>query len=108
MIFSYYDAVRELVGIENIIGGNINGPISKIEFIEGFTNLPTEEQIQAKIIELQNDYDAKSYVRERASQYPSIQDVVVALAEKEEGNSAMWQEITAQRVKVKAKYPKPE
>ena len=53
MIVSYYDAVRELVGIENLIGGNVNGPLSKIEFVEGFTNLPTEEQIQSKISELQ-------------------------------------------------------
>jgi len=53
MIVSYYDAVKEIVGIDNMIGGNINGPISNIEFIEGFTDLPTEEQIQSKMSELQ-------------------------------------------------------
>ena len=69
---------------------------------------PTEEAIQTKIIELQAEYDSKQYQRDRASQYPSITDVVVALAEKEEGNDAMWQEITAQRAKVKSDNPKPE
>ena len=54
------------------------------------------------------EHEALQYQRDRASAYPSIQDVVVALAEKEEGNDTMWQEITAQRAKVKADNPKPE
>lgn len=51
---SYYEIVQELVGEENVIWGNANGPLSKINFKEGFTDLPTEEQIQAKLVELQN------------------------------------------------------
>ena len=54
------------------------------------------------------EYNSKKYKRDRAEQYPSIQDVVVALAEKEEGDDTMWQEITAKRQKVKADNPKPE
>lgn len=73
---------------------------------EGLT-LPTEEQIQAKLTELQTEYDSKQYQRDRAVAYPSITDVVVALAEKEEGDDTMWQEITTQRAKVKADIPKP-
>ena len=73
---------------------------------EGKT-LPSQEEIDAKREELQADYDSKQYQRDRASQYPSITDVVVALAEKEEGNDTAWQEITAQRAKVKADNPKP-
>ena len=53
------------------------------------------------------EWNATQYQRDRASQYPSIQDVVVALAEKEEGDDTMWQEITAQRTKVKSDNPKP-
>ena len=71
-------------------------------------NVPSESAIQVKITELQADYDSKQYQRDRAEQYPSIQDVVVALAEKEEGDDTMWQEITAQRAKVKSDNPKPE
>jgi len=69
---------------------------------------PTEQELVAKIAELQAEYDSKQYQRDRAEQYPSIADVVVALAEKEEGDDTMWQEITAQRAKVKADNPKPE
>lgn len=70
-------------------------------------NVPSESAIQVKITELQADYDSKQYQRDRAEQYPSIQDVVVALAEKQEGDDTMWQEITAQRAKVKSENPKP-
>tara|TARA_R100000353_G_scaffold72799_1_gene55682 strand:- start:3173 stop:3499 length:327 start_codon:yes stop_codon:yes gene_type:complete len=54
-----------------------------------------------------SEFQATQYQRDRASQYPSIQDVVVALAEKQEGNDTMWKEITAKRAKVKADNPKP-
>lgn len=53
------------------------------------------------------DWIAKQYQRDRLAEYPSIADVVVALAEKEEGDDTMWQKITAKRAKVKADYPKP-
>ena len=68
---------------------------------------PTQQEIDDKIEELKAEYDAKSYARARASQYPSITDVVVALAEKEEGNDTMWKDITALRQKVKSDNPKP-
>ena len=68
---------------------------------------PTEQEINDKVAELQAEYDSKSYARARASQFPSITDVVVALAEKEEGDDTMWKEITAQRAKVKSDNPKP-
>ena len=80
---------------------------NKISVWETEEPQPTEEQIQAKLTELQADYDAKQYQRERALAYPSITDVVVALAEKEEGNDAMWKDITAKRLKVKKDHPKP-
>jgi hypothetical protein len=50
---TYFDVVADFVGIENICNGPSNGPISKIKFIDGFVNIPTEEQIQAKIAELE-------------------------------------------------------
>ena len=63
--------------------------------------------VKNKIDSLQADFNAKKYQRDRALVYPSIQDVVVALAEKEEGDDTMWKEITAQRAKVKSDNPKP-
>ena len=105
MIVCYYDAVRELVGIENLVGGNINGPISKIEFVEGFTTLPTEEAVQAKLTELQSEYDAKQYQRDRADAYPSIQEQLDMQYWDAVNGTKKWQEAVA---KVKTDNPKPE
>ena len=105
MIVSYYDAVRELVGIENLIGGNVNGPLSKIEFVEGFTNLPTEEQIQAKLSELQAKYDAQEYARNRSSEYPSWQEQMDMQYHDAKNGTNTWQEAIEA---VKTKYPKGE
>ena len=69
---------------------------------------PTLKELETKRDQMQADYDAKQYQRDRAEQYPSITDVVVALAEKEEGDDTMWQEINALRQKVKSDNPKPE
>jgi len=56
---------------------------------------------------LTTEWDAQAYARKRANSYPSITNVTIALAEKAEGRSAMWDEITAQRLDVKSKFPKP-
>ena len=68
---------------------------------------PTEKEFNDAVTAWKTDYDAQEYARNRANEYPSIQDVTVALAEKEEGDSTMWDEITAKRAAVKAKYSKP-
>ena len=49
---------------------------------------------------------AKTYADRRREEYPSIEDVTVALAEKAEGDSTMWDEITLKRQAIKAKYLK--
>tara|TARA_R100001244_G_C5138100_1_gene127326 strand:+ start:553 stop:855 length:303 start_codon:yes stop_codon:yes gene_type:complete len=67
-----------------------------------------ESKIAVEVARLQAEYDALAYSRSRADSYPSIQDVTIALAEKAEGNSAMWDTITAQRLDVKSRFPKPE
>ena len=85
----------------------VENDINQIDWQSDDIDQPNKEAIQAKLSELQAEYDSKQYQRDRASQYPSITDVVVALAEKEEGDDTMWQEITAQRAKVKADNPKP-
>ena len=62
---------------------------------------PTEEEINAKIIELQAEYDAQEYARKREKEYPSIQDLVVALYDTEDKTA-----IDAKRAEIKLKYPK--
>ena len=62
----------------------------------------TEEQIQAKLLELQAAYDAQAYARSRKAEYPSIEELVVALYDTDDKAA-----VEAKRSAVKAKYPKP-
>ena len=67
----------------------------------------TWKQVSDQIKIEEQKYKDIQYQRDRAVSYPPLADVTVALAEKMEGNSTMWDTITAKRSAVKAKYPKP-
>ena len=62
---------------------------------------PTEEELVAKTKELEADYNAKQYQRDRAVAYPSIQDQLDKIYHS--GLTAWKADIKA----VKDKYPKP-
>jgi hypothetical protein len=64
---------------------------------------PSEEEIQARLNELQAEYDSKQYQRDRLAEYPSIQELVVALYDADDKA-----EIDKKRAEIKKKYPKPE
>jgi len=52
-------------------------------------------------------WEATQYQRDRRDKYPSIEDVTVALAEKADGDSTMWDEVQAKREAIKIEYPRP-
>ena len=93
-----FEAIRLLVG--GNLSGNSDG--TNMSYDDGQTP-PSEEAIQAKIAELQADYDSKQYQRDRKLEYPTIEELVVALYDEEDK-----QAIVEKRKAVKAKYPKPE
>ena len=64
------------------------------------TNI-TNKQITDKQKELQTDYDNKPYARKRALEYPTIEELVVALYDTEDKLA-----IENKRALIKAKYPK--
>ena len=47
--------------------------INQITWLNGTTPIPKAD-IEAKMVEVQADYDAKEYQRDRAAEYPSIVD----------------------------------
>ena len=69
---------------------------------EGIVTRPTDQAINDKVAELQAEYDALQYQRDRLAEYPSIQELVVALYDEEDK-----QALIEKRNAVKAKYPKP-
>ena len=89
---------------------SLNGDAStEAEFNEGFTihkangvAEPTWAKLQEQLAEMQADYDSKQYQRDRQAEYPSIEELVVALYDSEDKA-----EIDRRRAEVKNKYPKP-
>ena len=61
----------------------------------------SKADIQAEMDRLQVEYDAQDYARKREGEYPSVQDLVVALYDTDDKSA-----IEAKRAEVKAKYPK--
>ena len=78
----------------------------KLVWHDGNPNGITAEQITAKQVELQTAYD-NDYARKRLEEYPSVDELVVALWEGvvEERMQAVTQ-VEIKRQAVKAKYPK--
>ena len=64
---------------------------------------PSDKAIQAKLSQLQDEFNLKSYERQRLSEYPELIDCIHALLD---GGDTLT-ELQAKRAKVKAKYPKP-
>ena len=68
-------------------------------------NKPSQSAIDAKITELQADYDAKEYQRDRAAAYPSIQDQLDMMYHDQVDGTTTWKDAVAA---VKAAHPQPE
>ena len=64
---------------------------------------PSNDEINSKLSELIAEWDNNQYQNDRLQEYPSIQELVVALYDE-----ADKQKIVERRNAVKAKYPKPE
>ena len=73
------------------------------------TSEPVDESLfPAKLAELQTEYDAQEYARNRQAEYPSLDDLIVALWEGVvEERMASVTALEALRQAVKTKYPKP-
>ncbi len=77
--------------IDSIVWENGTTPIDKSE-------------IQTKIDELQAEYDAEEWKRNRQAEYPSHDDCIHALLD---GGDTLT-DLQAKRTATKNKYPKPE
>ena len=84
--------LTEKIGVKGVMENN---PV---------TELPSESVVNAKLKELQDNFDEKNkeYKLKRALEYPSVQDLVVALYDTDDKAA-----IEAKRAEVKLKYPKP-
>ena len=80
-------------------GSDIN--TCTFEWHNGTTPIPKAD-IEAKMTELQAEYDAEEWKRNRQAEYPSMDDCIHALLD---GGDTLT-ELQAKRTATKTKYPK--
>ena len=73
-----------------------------IQWLEGTAEI-SKADIQAKQVELQAEYDAEVWKRNRLKEYPNENDCIHALLD---GGDTLT-ELQAKRQEVKSKFPKP-
>jgi len=76
--------------------------INTIQWLNGTTPIPKAD-IEAKMVEVQADYDANQYQRDRATAYPTIQDQLDMQYWDNVNGTTNWEDAIA---KVKADNPK--
>ena len=97
------DAILSLYGAG--CGGPANGPLEDWDFLEDSKTPPTQVQIDVKIKELQAEYEAQEYARDRVKAYPAIQDQMDMQYHDAVDGTTTWQEAVQA---VKDAHPKPE
>jgi hypothetical protein len=98
MKFTEIDAVYHLTKEPRKYGFNADG----LQWRDTENDPPTKKAIQAKIKELQADYDSKKYQRDRLQEYPDLQECIHAILDDD------LTSLQAKRKLVKEKYPKPK
>jgi len=83
---------------EVTVGGD---SLNEIIWENGTTPIPKAD-IEAKMVELQAEYDAEQWKRDRQAEYPSIQDCIHALLD---GGETL-ENLQTLRQTIKTKYPK--
>jgi len=83
---------------EVFVGGH---SLDEITWLNGTTPIPKAD-IEVKMVEVQAEYDAEEWKRNRQSEYPTLQDCIHALLD---GGDTLT-ELQAKRTATKNKYPK--
>ena len=80
-----------------------------LDTIKWHNNTPAipKADIEAKMTEIQTEYDNQEYSRNRNESYPSLKEFAEAYCEKEiGGDSTKWNEYVVKYNKVRTDYPK--
>ena len=72
-----------------------------VEWLDGTTPI-SKADIEAKMVEVQAEYDAEEWKRNRQAEYPDLQEAIHALLD---GGDTLT-ELQAKRTATKTKYPK--
>tara|TARA_Y100000296_G_C5064428_1_gene201588 strand:- start:280 stop:576 length:297 start_codon:yes stop_codon:yes gene_type:complete len=97
--------INRFEAIKNLVGGGIGGRADGTEINYHGKTPPSEAEIDDKLAELQAEYDAQEYARNREKAYDSVGDQLDMLM-KDMRDGTTTHKVSCEAVK--AKYPKPE
>ena len=86
---------------------NINDDYNQLQWLSPDIPKPSKSQVEAKIKELQKEWEDTQYQRDRAPQYPSLADFADAYYWAQKGDNTKMNAYIAQCDEVKNQYPKP-
>ena len=99
------EIIRAILKINPNAEVNIgDNSLDEITWLNGTTPISVSD-IQAKMVEVQAEYDANQYQRDRATAYPSIQEQLDMQYWDKVNGTTTWEDAVA---KVKSDNPKPE
>ena len=91
-----YNTVEWITGVDESNGIAITTKVNPYPEL-------TWSAVDAEMQRLQAEYDGKEYGRKRKAEYPTIDELVVALYDSDDKTA-----IDEKRAEIKLKYPKPE
>jgi hypothetical protein len=95
--------IKAILSINSNAEVSVSGnDINTVQWHNGTTPIPKAD-IEAKMTELQAQYDAEEWKRNRQAEYPTHEDCIHALLD---GGDTLT-ELQAKRTAIKNKYPKP-
>jgi hypothetical protein len=95
------DAILSLNSSANVSLSNDDLDTCEIIWSNGSPEI-SKADIKTEMDRLQAEYDAQDYARKRQAEYPTIEELVVALYDTEDKAA-----IDSKRAEIKLKYPKP-
>jgi len=99
MIFTKTE--HTFTAIQELVGGGVSGLSdgTAVTYHDGQTP-PTQAEIDAELVRMQEEWDTQEYARNRQAEYPSIQECVHAILDDD------LDALQAKRAETKLKYPK--
>ena len=74
----------------------------KLEWLDSKQTEPTQAEIDAEVVRLQEEYDAQAYARNRKAEYDALNQLEMQFDDKEDGTTT-WEDAI---IPIKTKYPK--
>ena len=105
------DITKALVNLKPGAQWSLNGDdYNNLQWLEppvweGGQKKPTQEEVEAEVARLQQEWENTEYQRLRAKEYPDVKEYLDGLVK---GDTEQMQAYIDACLAVKAKYPKPE